>query len=75
MMRLGRILRASRVLDGDSLRERAEAIGIDRQALWRLERGQPVNLANFTKLLSWLTGETSAAQSVIDVNDSDEASA
>lgn len=71
MMRLGRILRTSRVLDGVSLRERAKEIGIDHQALYRLERGNPVNLQNFTTLLTWLTTDTTVEQSVIGV-DADE---
>ena len=44
-------------MQGLSLREAAELIGIDRNALYRLEGGEAVNTRSFLRLMNWLFPE------------------
>jgi len=48
------VVKTWRRMNGLSLREASEKIGIDRNALYRLEDGKPVNMRSFAKVLRWL---------------------
>ena len=52
-MNLADMLRAWRHHQELSIREAAERIGIDRGALYRLERGESVNQATILQVIRW----------------------
>jgi transcriptional regulator with XRE-family HTH domain len=54
-MRLCRAVQLLRAVEGLTVRTAAEQIGISAPTLSRFENGKPVDLANFVKLLNWLT--------------------
>lgn len=56
-MNLADMLRAWRHHQELSIREAAERIGIDRGALYRLEKGESVNQATILQVLLWLFGD------------------
>jgi transcriptional regulator with XRE-family HTH domain len=54
-MILGDMIVLWRIVNELSVRQLAKEIGVDFNALNRLERGKPVGLANFITILAWLT--------------------
>jgi transcriptional regulator with XRE-family HTH domain len=56
-MRIAGLIRAWRKDARLSIREAADRIGVDRGALYRLEKGESVNQATVLQLLHWAFGE------------------
>lgn len=53
-MNLGSILIDHRHMRRESLRELAKRIGIEHSALFRCEKGKPLDQKNLVKLIKWL---------------------
>ena len=56
-MRIADLIRAWRKDEELSIREAADRIGVDRGALYRLEKGESVNQATILQVLRWAFGE------------------
>lgn len=56
-MRIGKLIRAYRTLEGIGIRAMAREIGISHGTLSRLERGENVDARTLAKVLAWAMKE------------------
>jgi ribosome-binding protein aMBF1 (putative translation factor) len=64
-MRIGRVIRAHRVMTEASITERADDIGISANVLARVEKGGSCSDEALARILAWLLGD--------DAGDNEEA--